>query len=165
MTDSAYLTGPMTSEALATIRKTTGISLPEKPYGEMPTLPTDITIMSDEDLMVLFTDFTAWSDYAVSQLAIAAAEEREASRLHDLKKAREIAAGGGKGTSVTASRAAAEADAAGDGYRASERYSFRKILEAIAGNLERDAALLSRELSRRLGDKSPIRNRRVWGAS
>ena len=77
----------------------------------------------------------------------------------------EIAAGGGKGTSVTASRAAAEADAAGDGYRASERYSYRKILEAIAGNLERDAALLSRELSRRLGDKSPIRNRRVWGAS
>ena len=163
MTESNYITGDLTSGVLTNLRARTGLYLPDKPTGDIPALPTDITVMPDEDLMVLYTDFTVWADYAFSQLAVAAAEEREFSRLHDLRKAREMAASSGAKGSVTAARAAAEEGAAGDGYRASERYSYRKILESISSNLERDAALLSRELSRRLGDKAPTRNRRSWG--
>lgn len=163
MTDSNYLTGPLTEAALQNLRTRTGLHLPDKPVGHIPTLPTDITLLSDEDLMVLFTDFTAWADYSASQLAVAAAEEREFVRLHELHKARQVAAGNNKSSSVTAQRAAAEADAAGEGYKASERYSYRKIIESISGNLERDAALVSRELSRRLGDKAPMKTRRMWG--
>jgi hypothetical protein len=163
MTESNYITGDMTAGVLANLRTKTGLYLPDKPIGDIPALPTDITVLADEDLMILYTDFTVWADYAASQLSVAAAEEREYGRLHDLKKAREMAVTSSAKGSVTAARAAAEEGAAGDGYRASERYSYRKILESISGNLERDAALLSRELSRRLGDKAPTRNRRMWG--
>ena len=163
--DSNYITGSLTGKVLRKLRDRTGLYLPDKPMGEIPALPHDITILTDEDLMVLFTDFTAWADYAASQLAVAAAEEREFIRLHELKKAKEIASSSGGKGSVTAARAAAETDAASDGFRASEKYSYRKIIESISSNLERDAALLSRELSRRLGDKAPTRTRRMWGSA
>ena len=163
--DQKYITGNLTGDVLRKLRERTGLQLPDKPIGEIPALPTDITVMGDEELMVLFTDFTVWADYAASQLAVAAAEEREFIRLHELKKAKEIAAASWAKGSVTAARAAAEADAATDGFRASERYSYRKIVESISSNLERDAALLSRELSRRLGDKAPARSRRMWGVT
>lgn len=163
MSEGQYLTGDMTQGVLRKLREKTGLYLPDKPLGEIPTLPTDITLLSDEDLMILFTDFTAWADYASSQLSVAAAEEKEFIRLHELRKARQVAESG-KG-SVTAARAAAEAEAATDGFKASERYSYRKIIESISTNLERDAALVSRELSRRLGDKAPTRTRRMWGTT
>lgn len=164
MSTTDYISGPMTDRVLDRIRTTSGLYLPDKPTGGMPVLPVDITVLGDEELMILYTDFIAWADYAAAQLAVAAAEEREAARRHDLKKAKELAAA--KSGTVTAARAAAETEAAEDGYEASERYAYRKVLESISVNLERDAALLSRELSRRLGDNKPSgRSRRLWGTA
>lgn len=158
-----YATGSMTEHVLKELKDTTGLYLPDRPEGGIPTLPVDITELSDEDLMVLYSDFIAWSDYAASQLAVAASEEREHMRLHDLQKARSIVAPAPGEVSVTAARARAEDDASSSGYAASERYAYRKVLEAVAGNMDRDAALLSRELSRRLGDKPSVVKRRGWG--
>ena len=156
-----YATGSMTEHVLKELKDTTGLYLPGRPEGDIPALPVDITDLSDEDLMILYSDFIAWSDYAASQLAVASAEEREHMRLHDLQKARSIAAP--TDGSVTAARARAEDDASSSGYAASERYAYRKVLEAVAGNMDRDAALLSRELSRRLGEKPSVMKRRGWG--
>lgn len=153
-------TPDLTASILQELRDEKGLYLPAKPEGDIPTLPIDITDLSDEDLMVLYADFTAWSDYTASQLAIAAGEEREYNRIHELEKAKALVMGGTK--SVTHSKALAEEGAEAEGSTAVRAYAVRKIMESLYANMERDAALLSRELSRRLGEKnsSPTRRKR-----
>ena len=136
------------------IQATTGLHLPPKPRGSVPALPEDITDLVDEDLMVLFTDLTAWSDYAASQHAVSAIEEREQQRILDIKKAKYMATK--EAGSVTEARAKASGEAEDEGIEVMRRYAYRKVLESIHSNLERDISLVSRELSRRLGDKGQM---------
>lgn len=148
---SQYITGTLSGKVLDELRSKAGLHPPLKPNGVTPVLPEDVTDLSDEDLMILFADFTAWADYGSSQLAVCVVEEREQQRMLDLKKAQRISKGS-KG-SVSEIKAHAEEESENEAILVSERFAYRKILESITGNLERDAALLSRELSRRLGDK------------
>lgn len=148
---SHYITGQLSDKVLDELKEVTGITLPGKPNGTIPLLPEDITDLCDEDLMVIFTDFTAWADYAAAQSAVSAVEEREHQRLLDLKRAKDIS----KGTSKSVSEAKAQAELEAEDQTADYvvKYAYRRILGSVVENMERDAALVSRELSRRLGDK------------
>ena len=42
--DSNYITGSLTGDVLRKLRDRTGLYLPDKPMGEIPSLPHDITI-------------------------------------------------------------------------------------------------------------------------
>ncbi len=51
-----------------------------KPSDDQVVLPPDITDVSSEELGLLFTRLTAWTDYIASQLTMAQLEERGALR-------------------------------------------------------------------------------------
>ena len=48
-----------------------GILLPAQPGENAPELPRDITDLSDKDLMEIWSQYTAWTDFMAVQAAIA----------------------------------------------------------------------------------------------
>ena len=154
----SYASGSVTDGVLDDLAVRSGIHLPSRPSGVVPSLPEDITELGDEDLMVMFSDFVAWADYAAAQLAVSSIEERESERQHALSKARAIATV--ESSSVSEAKAKAEEMSEDESFANIRRHAYRKILQAVEGNLERDANLISRELSRRLGDKGSMVSRK-----
>jgi len=104
----------------------------------------DLTILDSEELSRLFSQLTAWTNYVATQLAAAQIDERAAEKLLDTQTAKPVAA--------------MKADVAGSPeiIKLSEEletlYAYRKMIEVMFFNLERDSALISRELTRRASD-------------
>jgi hypothetical protein len=129
------------------------IDLP-KPAYEQAILPPDITELSSEQLAEMFTILTGWADYMASQLVQAQIAEREALRRAEFAESKALVSktiGAAKGTTVTLIKAQIDIDpeivSLRDSYE--ERYAYRKILEMMLNNQERDITLVSREISRR----------------
>ena len=144
-----------------------GIGFPvlSKPPGSRPALPEDITLLDDEGLMALFTALTIWTDYAAAEAAICAMQEKQEAAEIDAAKARQFLKHRAEGVAVTDARAQAEAEVATKLDESFEMSAYRKMLDVVCSNLERDAALVSRELSRRLGEKSGgVHRKRAFGA-
>lgn len=142
-----------------------GLALPSKPKYDIPKLPRDITDLPDEDLMDLFVTLTAWSDFLSSQFAVAAIDEREAQRLLDTAEAKAMIGGwkGGSGDRVAIAKANIAVDPSVTAYREDldTKHAYRKLVETLTQNVERDSALVSRELTRRTaGDNFKTRGRR-----
>jgi len=133
-----------------------GFQIPEKPTYEIPTLPVDITELHDEDLMELFVELTSWTDYVAPQVAVAAIDERESDRLVSVLEATAMINNwkGGSGDRVTIAKAHILLDpqVAEARKELDEKHAYRKLVETLLQNLERDAALVSRELTRRTSD-------------
>lgn len=131
-----------------------------------PELPFDITGLGDEDLMILYTQFVIFSDFVNTQLSCAVIDEKELERqLSGLESSKlmQYTASAGAKTSVTAVKALVEDD---DDIRSLkvqhlQKYAYRKMLETLANNSERDSAVCSRELTRRTsGDNFKTRSRK-----
>lgn len=130
-----------------------GLDLP-KPAYEQAVLPPDITELSSEQLAEMFTILTGWADYMSSQLVQAQLAERDALRKAELAESRLLVTkttGAPKGTTVSLIKAQIDIDPdildLRDKYE--EKYAYRKILEMMLNNQERDITLVSREISRR----------------
>jgi hypothetical protein len=130
-----------------------GLDLP-KPAYEQAVLPPDITELSSEQLAEMFTILTGWADYMSSQLVQAQLAERDALRKAELAESRLLVTkttGAPKGTTVSLIKAQIDVDPdildLRDTYE--EKYAYRKILEMMLNNQERDITLVSREISRR----------------
>ncbi|MFK0015793.1 hypothetical protein [Streptomyces sp. NPDC091027] len=115
--------------------------------------------------MELFVELTRWAEYAGTQLAAAAIDEKAAEAV--LEHCKALAAVRAKHEkSVTAQKAAAASDEdvieADEQHR--EAYAVRKLTEAIYNGADRKAAVVSRELTRRIGrgDRESRANR--WAA-
>ena len=54
------------------------MSLGQQPEYEIPDIPRDITIISDQQLMTLFSEYMAWMNYAATSLAECEIEETKA---------------------------------------------------------------------------------------
>lgn len=163
MTTTTYRLGPVSSHALDEIIEQ-GLDLPEKPVSGMPGLPDRLTDMSDTDLMESYAEFVAWSDYTTSQVAAAAIDERAAQAELDAVEAQVMLSEwtGKTGDRVTLqkARAAADPQVIEARSRLEERYAYRKLVESIAASMERNAQMLSRELTRRTStDKTTLRGR------
>ena len=125
-----------------------------KPSYDLIVLPPDITLLSSEQLAEMFTILTGWADYTSSQLAQAQITERAAQRALDLKVNRLMVEKRGaavKGDKVTLIRAQIAID---DNVlkledSLEERYAYRKMVEMMLSNQERDITLVSREITRR----------------
>jgi len=129
-----------------------------------PKLPEDITELEDEELMRLFTELISYIDFLSTQVALAQIDERESERYLNQVEA-EVTASlpVAKGDKVSVIKAQAAADPAvveaAEAY--SGAYSYRKIIESMLDNYERDAMLVSRELTRRTaGDTYKSRSRK-----
>jgi hypothetical protein len=130
-----------------------GLDLP-KPVYDQAILPPDITELSSEQLAEMFTILTGWADYMASQLVQAQLAERNSLRKTELAESRALVAlttGSPKGTTVSLIKAQIDIDPdiqdLRDKYE--EKYAYRKILEMMLNNQERDITLVSREISRR----------------
>jgi hypothetical protein len=141
-----------------------GFTLPPKPTGDRPELPEDLSDLDDADLTQLMKEFTAWGDYASAQVGLAQVAEREAELELDL-----ITADVWKKTltadpkmSVTVLRTVAltvESVAKARGTYEDSR-AYRSMMSDVADRFERDAQVLSRELSRRTNMEFGARARR-----
>jgi hypothetical protein len=130
-----------------------GLELPIRPGGDSPYLDREIADLSDRRLMRLFAEVTAWANYAQGQAVIADAEEE---RLEALLKRRKTMGMLGEWDinpkmTVTQARARAQEDASL--YDLEEEFlaarALHKLTEMVFKRFDRDASLLSRELTRR----------------
>lgn len=130
-----------------------GMNVP-KPSYDLVTLPPDITSLSGEQLAEMFTILTGWADYTASQLAQAQIAERTAQRVLDFKINKmmvEKMGSAAKGDKVTLIKAQIAIDdevvKLEDDFEA--KYAYRKMVEMMLSNQERDITLVSREITRR----------------
>jgi hypothetical protein len=128
----------------------------------MPRLEPVLDELNDKQLMELFVKFTRWADYFQNQLAIEEVSERSADaevrRLEGLymisHKPERVS------EAVTWVRAQMETDVEIKTAREALRvvYARRKLKQMLFEQAERDAAVVSRELTRRT-DTSMINRR------
>jgi hypothetical protein len=116
-------------------------------------------------LIQLLVRLTRWADFSGGQLALAEVDETYAEAFIDRLKAFGYVRG--SGDKVTVARAEMQVE---DDYQAAvqvklEAYARRKLLQARHAAFERDAAVVSRELSRRIErDPSVRKTSRLGGA-
>jgi hypothetical protein len=139
--------------------------LPPKPLysvdGEVvdgpPKVPLRLSELSDDELMRLMAALTRWTDYFAGLVAIADVEERSANLIYEKAKALALlrAWSGGKDDRTTIAKAEVSADPTILEYEAAyENAHARKRFTAVHFEAaERDAAVVSRELTRRVGKK------------
>jgi hypothetical protein len=137
-----------------------------KPSDEQVALPADITDVSSEQLGELFTRLTAWTDYIASQMTMALLEERAALKKKEFAENTMLIRRMGsqaKGERITAIKAEVsihpEIVALDNDYE--EKYAYRKLVEMLLSNHERDLSLVSREITRRASDQRA--NRKDYG--
>jgi hypothetical protein len=124
---------------------------------EFPTMPKELTDLDGEELSHLFSSLTAWSNYIATQLSAAQIDERNAEKLLENVSARLMVTRMGQKTNgdrVTAIKAEVSIDpkVLGCAEKVEETYAYRKMVEVMFYNLERDTALVSREITRRSSD-------------
>jgi hypothetical protein len=140
---------------MSAVRKFEGWGLEfQKPEYDQVHLPQDITAISSEELGNLFTRLTAWTDYINSQLTMAQLEERAALRKKDFLENTMLVKRMGsqvKGERVTSVKAeiAISQDVVDLDNDYEEKYAYRKLVEMLLTNHERDLSLVSREITRR----------------
>ena len=125
-----------------------------KPATEQVDLPSDITLVSSEQLGELMTRLTSWTDYINSQLTMAQLEERAALKKKDYTENTLLIKRMGsqvKGERVTTVKAeiAVSPDMVLLDNDYEEKYAYRKLVEMLLTNHERDLQLVSREITRR----------------
>ena len=131
-----------------------GFRLPDQPDAEdQPKLPADLSELDDSDLMEEFSLFTAWADYACAQVGLAVVAEREAERTLEGVEAdvwRDQLRFNPKAP-VAAVKAVMVSDTKVMEARSTldKAYAYRRLVSDLADRYERDAAVLSRELTRR----------------
>jgi hypothetical protein len=134
----------------------------EKPSDDQVRLPSDITEISSDELGQLFTKLTSWTDYIASQLTMAQLEERAALKKKEFTENTMMVRRMGssaRGERVTAVKAEIAVDetvvALDNDYE--EKYAYRKLVEMLLSNHERDLSLVSREITRRSNEARFLR--------
>jgi hypothetical protein len=168
----------MTNDNVRTLRRRNGrqsrssepprtydeVPLSGRPDATVPTLPLNLADIGDPDLMTQFATYVAWQNFI--SVRFTEAEIHEATAETELKVALAEALvsswTGAKEDRVAVARAERELDPTvrklQDTYDTARAH--RKMLGTLATNMERAAALLSRELTRRVG-REPL-ERRAW---
>lgn len=158
-----YYSSPLGDEALTSI-KTQGFALPDKPNADRPTLPEDLSTLADEDITQLMTEFTAWGDYASAQVGLAVIAERECEMELDVVTAEvwKESLDANPKMSVTVLKTVAltveKVRKARGSYE--DAYAYRRLMSDVADRFEKDALVLSRELTRRTQLEFGARTRR-----
>lgn len=131
-----------------------GLAIPMKLNSDVPQLPPDISDLSDSSLMLLFSELTAYTNFLSAQLALAIIDERtnEAAKS-DIENVALLRAHSGKSSKDTITmlkvQVAAEEDVSAAESKYLTSYNYRKLVEVLVNNAERDTILVSRELTRR----------------
>ena len=145
-----------------------GIDEPKAPDFRPPSLEADIDDLNDKELMNLFVQFTRWTDFFQYQLAIEEIHERyadqEVRKLEGLYLTRNRPEKASE--AVTWVRAQMDTDQEIRSARDALKlyYARMKLKQMLFESSERDASVVSRELTRRTDSKSPGYRRADRGA-
>jgi len=125
--------------------------------SEQPKMPKDISLLDSDELSALFTQLTAWSNFVAGQLAAAQVDEHVLNKKKDSLEAKLFLDKDNskvKGERVTLIKAQVAADPRVEDLenQLTHAYAYRKMVEVVANNFERDVALVSREITRRTND-------------
>lgn len=143
-----------------------GLHLPEQPKFHIPEVPTRITEMDDPGLMNLFVRHTRWRGYLTGQLALAEVDERYAEDLLAKLEAESLIKnwGGTREDRVTLAKAHRANDP--DVQEATDKlhlaYARRKLIGALVESSQKNVEVISRELTRRVGQEPTERRERRW---
>lgn len=135
-----------------------GIPIRKSLKLDIPSFPTDITVVDDQELMVLAAKYMENYNFVSTQVACAAIAELEAENRYEYEHSkRMIEKTTGKTTEksiMLKANVAVDADIVNLVNNKTYAYAYRKMLETMQENLERYYYLVSRELTRRThGDK------------
>jgi hypothetical protein len=133
-----------------------------KPDLSQVQMPADITMLSSEQLAEKFSQLTAWADYIASELAFATIAERAATRQLDVAENTLLVQKMGtaaRGERITLVKAQVTIDPKVQELAQilEEKYQYRKLVEMLLSNHERDLSLVSREITRRTNDQRAVR--------
>lgn len=134
-----------------------GLHVPPRPDYDVPRLPEGVTDLDEPKLMELFVQLNHWANHLGAELAMAEIDERAAEHALAMAEASALVLAWGqrqsKEDTVTLAKAQRESDPGVIKARDELQviYAKRKLLQAIQSSAEKDAALVSRELTRRVG--------------
>ena len=141
-------------------RSADGYVDPRRPEVAIPFMPLEVGDINDEDLMLMFNTFTAWAEFLSVETAKAVAVEEALEDQLEEAKALAILEGT---LGLNKDRATGVINTRGLRQQYRTARNVRKLLEAKASNCVRNAAALSRELTRRTEIAQGQRGRR-YGA-
>lgn len=143
---------------------TSGGGLFDRPDYDLPDIPTNISDITDDTLMGLFVQFTGWQNYAATQFAEAEVEEERTERQVRFLEATGMVRAFGPKVKVTEVRAeiAVDPEVVKAKTAALNAYAKRKLTKVIYDNCERSVFVVSRELSRRIGQAGSERRVNRW---
>lgn len=157
-----YKTGVASLKAKQELAKQQ-IHLPPRP-DVSPTIPEELTELSDAELMKLFSKWTQWMNYTAAQLAIAEVDERFCEQVVEKYQAISLITERGalhaqatnsaeKANATTYLKAKAWEDSAYVDARdeVENAYAYRKLVKLKYDEADKNTALVSRELTRRVG--------------
>ena len=125
--------------------------------SNQPIMPKDISVLDSEELSELFTRLTAWTNYVAGQLAAAQVDEKFlekklANSEAQLFLAKDVSKVKGERVTLIKAQVAADPKIIDLEEKLMGAYAYRKMVEVVANNFERDIALVSREITRRTND-------------
>lgn len=130
-------------------------SLPDRPEGSIPEIPSFLDELPENVLMETYTHFMSWVSYTKAELVQAEIMEERSANNQKIVEATTLIqqwGEGSKGDTVTLAKARRdthpEVVSALNDY--SESRAYRKLVESVYERCERGAQVLSREISRRI---------------
>jgi hypothetical protein len=153
------------SEEIISMLERQGLAVKKVLDIELPDFPTDITLVGDQDIMVIASKYMENYNMMRTQTACAQVAELEAENDYDLAEARAlISTSTGKSTEkagLLKAAVLAQSDIQEKLKVKKYTYAYRKLMETTQDNMERYYSLVSRELTRRTSsDRDRMRNNR-----
>jgi len=153
------------SEEIIGVLEKQGLAVRKTLDLDMPDFPDDITLVDDQELMVMASKYMENYNMMRTQTACAQIAELEAENAYDLAEARALlSTSSGKSTEkagLLKAAVLAQPDIQEKLKTKSYTYAYRKLMETTQDNMERYYGLVSRELTRRTSsDRDRMRNNR-----
>lgn len=141
------------SESIIDVLKNQGLNFSTRMELNIPSVPSDLTELDDEGLMHLFAELTAYANFLSAQYSCALIDEKNAEQSLDFIESKKFieAHDVNKKETITLTKARLSTDPEIIVMReaVSAKYAYKKLIEVMVNNIDRNTQLVSRELTRR----------------
>ena len=141
------------SEEVIKVLEAQGLPVKRNLDIEVPAFPRDITMVDDQELMVLMTNYMENYSFIRTQVAAAALSETEAENEYSMAEAKALLTHTSGKSTEKATMLKSTVMSLDEIQELSRKklyaHAYRKMLETTMDNLERYYSLTSRELTRR----------------
>jgi len=138
------------------------VALGAAPEFDVPDLPRDLTILDEQDLMILFSEYVAWQNFAATRQSEAEVDESRAEGAQRYAEAIVMMRAVKGEVTIKRAEMAADDDVAQARANVLTAYANRKAAQNVYANCERVVNLISRELSRRIASSPAERRNNRW---